>query len=282
MRIRRRNTAWLTVMGLLIGLALLSGSVTAPVTVALLAIFAIATIASLVDFGGGASPLVENIRRAPLRGKMTPEAKEAETRAKSRGVYYGGGVNMLDVGLIAVQTSQEGMAMRRTLSASKDDDGIRPYITLYVAQRDAERHANVRFEILDQYGEPRFMYETKKYLREGEVTVMSDNYLRLYGNDKIKGAGDWEARVYVDGNLMSIQNFTLTPSINDRTNRLSRASADIEDEDDPLVVFDIMDEVKENKTPSLQELLEKKESTSMDNSEENITRRRNSTARRRR
>jgi hypothetical protein len=281
MRIRRRNIPWLVALSVLVGIGLLGAgaTVSAPVQLLLLAILALTSVASLVEFGGSNQTVTETLRRAPLRNKITAEAKEAESRAKQRGAYYRGGVTMLDIGAIAVQSSYEGMAMRRTKTVSKDDDGVRPYISLYVDPREANRNAIVRFEVIDHQGEPKFVYEVKKYLREGEITVMSDNYLPLSGNQDVRGAGDWETRVYVDGNLMGVHDIILTPSINERTSRLARSQpreSIIEDEAD--VIFDVMDEVKQDRTPSLQDLLEKSDKPDTD---DNI-RRRATTARRRR
>lgn len=279
MRFRRRNTAWLVALGLVIGLALLAAgsTVAAPVQLALLAIFALAMGASFIELGQQNQTLLDTIRTSPVRGRITPQAKEAEARAKARGLYYRGGITMLDVGLIAVQTSEEGMAMRRTISVSKDDDGVRPYITLFVLPKDAERNASIRFELYDHTGQPRFVYETRKYLREGEVTIMSDNYLPLAGNDDIKGAGDWESRIYVDGNLMGVQTMILSPSLSERSSRLARQASRLTNDED--VIFDIMDEVKEERAPTLQDLLQKPEETQ---DAAAAQRRRSATARRRR
>lgn len=280
MRFRRKNTAWLTALGLIIGLALLAtgGALSAPVQLALLAIFATAMAASFIEVGQGRSTIMDSIRVSPVRGKITPAAKEAEGRARARGLFYRGSTTMLDLGLIAVQTSEDGMAMRRTMSVSKDDDGVRPYITLHVQPKDADRNVTVRFELYDQTGSPKFAYETRKYMREGEVTIMSDNYLPLAGNTDIRGAGDWESRVYIDGNLMGVQTLALSPSIGERTSRLTRA-ARLEDDD---VMFDIMDEVKQEKSATLQDLLSSSKPAESDAELEANIRRRNATSRRRR
>lgn len=278
MQFRRRNTAWLAALGMLIGLALLAtgGTLAAPVQIALIAIFAVAMIASLVNFGAN-NRIIESLRTSPVRGRMTLEAREAESRARARGLYYRGGATMLDVGLIAIQSGEDGMSMRRTSEVSKDDDGVRPFITLFVQPKDAERNVAVRFEIYDQHGTPKFMFETRKFLRAGEMTIMSDNYLPLAGNNQIDGVGDWESRVYVDGNLMSVQPMTMLPSISERSSRLHRTSRLADDAD---VVFDIMDEEKQPRSPTLQDLLSS--GGAEDNDIEAAIRRRNATSRRRR
>ena len=50
-RLKRRNTAWLTALGMVIAFALLAGAATPPVQALLLGIFAIAMVASTVELG---------------------------------------------------------------------------------------------------------------------------------------------------------------------------------------------------------------------------------------
>ncbi len=282
-QIRRRNTVWLTVLGLLIGFALLAsgGAISAPVQLALLGIFGAAMVASLVEFGRNKSTLMDTLKRAPIRQRISPQAKEAQERAKSRGGYLSPQMVLLDLGLIAVQSSYEGMAMRRTRSISKDDDGTRPFITLYIDSTEADRNAVIRFEILDHHGQPKFVHEVRSYLREGEMNIMSDHHLPLEGNNDITGAGDWELRVSVDGRLVGLHNFTLAPSITERTRRLARQQGTLLQEiDEEEVAFDIIDEAPQPKTLRIQDLLGGSESQ-QSLSEDAIRRRSNMTTRRR-
>ena len=213
-RFRRKNTAWLTVLGLIVLLALLAGSaITPPVAIALLSVFAMAALISSVEVGRERENLMSTIRRMPTKSRMSAQAREAAERAKTNGGYTSSGVTLMDVGLIAVQSSVEGMAMRRTRSISKDDDGARPFITLNVEPEDADRNVLVRFEINSQGGESIFVHEMKAYLRDGEMSIMADHHLPLDGNGRIQGMGDWDLRVYMDGNLVGLHNFTLAPSM---------------------------------------------------------------------
>ena len=157
---------------------------------------------------------------------------------------------MLDVGLIAVQSSYEGMAMRRTRSISKDDDGARPFVALNVEASEAERHAMVRFEIFNQYGEQKFVHEMRAFLREGEMNIMTDHHMPLAGNQDVQGAGDWDLRVYVDGNLVGMHNFMLAPSMTDRQRRL------VTEDDIDMGTYQVVDEVQQDVTPRLQDLLQ--------------------------
>jgi hypothetical protein len=242
-RFRRKNTAWLTVMGLIIAFALLAGSATPPVQISLLALFALATLASTVEFGQERETILDALRRAPLRQRMSPQAREAADRAKSQGGYSSNSLLMMDIGVIAAQSSYEGMAMRRTRTISKDDDGARPFITLNVEPEEGDRNAVLRFEITDQFGETVYVHEMKAYLRDGEMSIMADHHLPLAGNTSIQGTGDWDLRVFLDGNLVGIHNFTLAPSINERSRRLA---GEYDNETEADTIFDIVDEVQQS------------------------------------
>ncbi len=265
-RLKRRNTAWLAVMAVLTAIGMLAAGqvLAAPIALQfmLLAVFALSAVASTVEIGRERESLVDALKRAPIRNRVSAQAKEAHERAKTRGGYTNNNLMMVDVGLIAVQSSYEGMAMRRTRSISKDDDGVRPFVTLNVEPGEAERHAMVRFELYNQYGEERFVHEMKAFLREGEMSIMTDHHLALAGNREVQGAGDWDLRVYVDGNLVGLHNFMLAPSMNERQRRLAdEAGIDnrsrLAGEDDiDMGVYDIVDEVAQEVTPRLQDLLQ--------------------------
>jgi|GEM_PF-416851 len=258
-RLKRRNTAWLVAMAVLaaIGMFAAGQALAAPAVLQfmLLAVFALSAVASTVEIGRERETLIDALKRAPIRNRVSAQAKEAHERAKSRGGYTNNDLMMLDVGLIAVQSSYEGMAMRRTRSISKDDDGVRPFVTLNVEPGEAERHAMVRFEIYNQNGDERFVHEMKAFLREGEMSIMTDHHLPLAGNREVQGAGDWDLRVYVDGNLVGMHNFMLAPSITERQRRLAGEDSRYE-EDIDMGVYQIVDEVEQDLTPSLQDLLQ--------------------------
>ncbi|MCU0514834.1 MAG: hypothetical protein MUE40_19945 [Anaerolineae bacterium] len=282
-RLRRKNTVWLTVLGLVIAFALLAGNITLPVQLALLGVFGVAVLASMVQLGRERESLIQALRRAPVRQRVSAQAREATERAKGHNGYLVSGLTMLDVGLIALQSSSEGMAMRRARTVSKDDDGARPFITLNVEPEEADRNALVRFEILNHYGEQVYVHEMKAYLRDGEMSLMADHHLPLAGNRGIGGTGDWDLRVFIDGNLAAIHNFTLAPGLSDRTRRLSSQYEDSE----PETVFDIIDEVQQDVSPSLQDLLQQQSrpparNPAADSSSDGASRRIGTSTRRRR
>lgn len=237
-RLKRRNTPWLIALGAVVGFALLAGGVPPLIQAALLAGFGAAFIGSMFEFGGKSKgALKEVIQRAPLRNRITPQAKEAAERAKARLGYspITAGITMLDVGMIAVQTGADGIAMRRTRTISKDDDGVRPFITMHVQAAEAGRNVVVRFELINQYGEQAYIHEMRSYLRDGEVNVMADHHLPLAGNDDISGNGDWDLRVFVDGELVALHNLMLAPSVKERQRRLAGARQTLTQEHEEIV-----------------------------------------------
>ncbi len=225
-RPKRSNTVWLLILSVLIGMVLVFGEVTAPVQAVLLGIFALALVASYVDFGASRS-LLDQIQGSPLMksesegGRVSPQAQEAQDKARSRGGYFAREIGMIDVGLIATQTGDEGMVMRRTRTISKDDDGVRPFITLDIPPSEADQNATLRFEMIDQSGREQYIHEMQVFLRDGEMNILADHHLPLMENGQIEGQGDWDLRVHLDDVLVGIHTFSLTPSTEDRRARLS-------------------------------------------------------------
>lgn len=264
-RLRRRNTAWLTSMGLLVGFALLAAPVSAAVQLALIGAFTVAVIASIVEMGPDQETIIDALQRAPIRRRVTPQAREASERAASRAGYFNrNGIVMLDLGLIAMQTGMDGLAMRRTRNISKDDDGVRPFITLHVHPEEAERQAVVRFEMYNHMGEEQYVHEMKTYLREGEINLLADHHLPLAGNRGVDGSGDWDLRVFVDGNLIGMQNVMLSPSVTERHRRLSGEAEYTGDlaTSSSKKDYVIIDEVEQPATTQLKDLLNQSESSS--------------------
>ena len=265
-RLKRRNTGWLIAMGLLIGFALLAAPVSAAVQISLLGAFAVAVIASLIELGPDRETLLDVLHRAPVRRRITPQAREAAERAASRaGFFNRSGVVLLDIGLIAMQTGVDGLAMRRTRNISKDDDGVRPFITLYVDNEEADRQALVRYEIYNHLGEEQFVHEMKTYLREGELELLAEHQLPLAGNNSIDGSGDWDLRVYVDNNLIGMHDLMLAPSVNERRRRLSGEAEykqSLSKRSNNLQDAVIVDEAEEPEAMQLKDLLEQQSSSS--------------------
>ncbi|MDX1995898.1 MAG: hypothetical protein SF029_26185 [bacterium] len=254
-RYNRRNTYWLSVLGIILGVVLLAGATPPAVTATLVALFALALAGSFLDLSAQ-EQLVQTIQQRSRNSKMSPQAREAVARASNRGGGLPGALTLSDVGVIASQTGSEGLVMRRTRSISKDDDGARPFVTLSVDPSEADRNATVRFEIIDQNGRDLYVHEMKIFLREGEMNILADHHLPLMKNPQVEGMGDWDLRVYLDGHLAGVHNFSLSPSTEERRRRLSgnsggryyvtESEAEEEDEDVPMSLEDLLRQQSRN------------------------------------
>ncbi len=155
-------------------------------------------------------------RVSTRQNRISPEAREAQERAQQRGSYFTDDIDLIDIGVISTQSGSEGVVMRRSRTVSKDDDGVRPFIILQVPPEDAERSVTIRFEFIDQRGEQQYIHQINPYLRDGEMNIIADTHLPLWGNDKIVGVGDWDLRVYINNNLIGLHRFHCTASQSDR------------------------------------------------------------------
>jgi hypothetical protein len=219
-----RNILWLTALGFMIMTALLALGVSQGVQLLLLGIFGAALAFNMLRIQSPPNPL-RTIQEAPIRRKITDEGHEAAARAQAGRGYALPGVTLLDVGVISLQTGQDGLLMRRTRSISRDDDGVRPFVTLHVEPSMAQQWAMVRFEIHDQQGKQVYVHEARTYLRDGETNVIADHHLPLAANESIQGTGDWDLHVYIDDRLQAMHHFALTASLKERQARLSGRQA---------------------------------------------------------
>lgn len=222
MRIRSRNLSWLAIIGAMVGVAVVPGGLDPAASGLLLALFGASAAASLLEFQP--ARLVERSRSSLNALRMSSEAREATERARRRGSSAPTNMLLLDIGLIAAQMSDQGLVMRRERNLSKDDDGVRPFAVLQVPPEAAERRAIIRFEFIDQDGQTQYVHEMNTFLRDGEMNLLADHQMRLYGNDGVR-AGDWDLRVFVDNRLFGAHTFTVTPSLEDRYPAAARERA---------------------------------------------------------
>lgn len=257
MRLRRRNLPWLAALGALVGVAVISGAVVGAAAAALLGIYAAAFALSSVELDVQPNQLIDRSRASLAAARMSPEAREATERARRRGGAFNDGIVLADVGMIATQSGRDGIAMRRTRSVTGDDDGVRPYITLRVDPREADRNALVRFEMVDQTGATRYVHEVRTRLRDGEVSVLADHQLPL--DVSATQAGDWDLRVYVDGGMVGVHSFNVSPSTRDRLKYLDAREAQADkrlrtpqNEEVPLTLEELLRSQQNNNRSSRQ------------------------------
>ena len=221
-RFKRRNTLWLAILGVMMALVILSSSVNPVGQILLLGSFVAALIASMLDLDlGEPKQLIQSVQQRSARSRMSPQAREAVDRARDRAEYRDSLIQLLDVGIIATQSGPDGLVMRRARNISKDDDGARPFVVLVVPCQQADCTAQIRFEITDQSGKQQYVHEMEVFLRDGEMNILTEDHLPLLSNDQIAGQGDWDLRVYLDGQLLGIHTLTLSPSYVERRRRLS-------------------------------------------------------------
>ncbi len=250
MRIKRRNLVWLGVLGTLTGLAVLAQGITAPASLLLLGAMGVAGMVSLFDLEPQA--LIKTMQdKTALGGRVSPDAREAAERARARGTYISTQTDLLDIGVIALRDSYEGMVMQRTRSLSLDDEGVRPYITLQVPAMEADRHATIRFEIDDAHGKKIYVHDQPMYMRDGRMDILTDTMLPLNDSDLGIAHGEGDLRVYIDGDLVGILGVTLAPSTRDRwagrrREQEARASSRLQDrptraeDDEPVSLEDLL------------------------------------------
>ena len=250
LQFKRHNVAWLIILASMVGIAVLSATVSPSVQLALLGMLGVAVLGSLFEFGQQQAFLQTIQRASRLQSRVSPQAKEATERARRRGAYIDDGVTLVDIGLIATQSGREGTVMRRARSVSRDDDGARPFVTLHVAPEAAEHLAVIRFEVLDQEGNRQFVHEMRTYLHDGEMNLLATHQLPLMDNNTISPEGswgDWDLRVYLDNRLIAMHNFTLGASVYERRQRpdsgefeRQRRLVESEDAEIPMSLEDLL------------------------------------------
>lgn len=215
MRIKRRNLVWLGVLGTLTGIAVFAQGLGAPSSLLLMGALGIAGVTSLFDLEP--QTILKTVQDKTARGgKVSPEAREAAERARARGSFPLSNVQLLDIGMIALRDSYEGMVMQRTRNLSLDDEGVRPYITLQVPATEADRRAIIRFEIDDAHGKKVFLQEQEMYMRDGRMDILADTMMPLNASDLNIAHGEGDLRVYIDGDLLGVFGASIAPSTRDR------------------------------------------------------------------
>ncbi len=211
---RRGTLVWLFIVGLALSLTLVAGEVPTEFGAALLAAYV--GLALLVARN---VPLGDVIGALPTRALRQPEstevAREAVARARSHPAYDAL-VQLLDVGLIVDEQRPDGLSLRRGRFISLDDEGIRPFAIVNVPDVLAERLGRVRFELRDETGRAQYVYEDDKWLQAGENILLPDYRFPIRKNRAELEAGGWTLLVMVDGGMIGMHHFSLSPSLQDR------------------------------------------------------------------
>ncbi len=241
---------WLMLLGIAVGIVVLAGAIGATALSAELAVVMLVAYLSMV-FVALAGNRVRNFQmpRPNLRvaARATPAGRRAAQRARSR-PEYNGDSGVMDIGLIVNQRRGGHWDRRLAQSVSMDEGAVQPYITIDVPSQLAHRLALIRFEMYDQAGRLQFTHQIEQWVRDGENNVFCDRQLPLAGNESIGRSGTWDLRVTIDGALVAIHSFGVTPSTEARRRQFSgdgeAASERLEivDEDVPVSLDELLRE----------------------------------------
>lgn len=215
----RGTVVWLLIIGLAMVLTLIAGDVASEIGALMLAAYLalVAVVVRNVDLGAVMSRLPTPQSREQQSSEI---AQEAAARARSH-PRYDAMIRLLDIGLIVDEARPDGMALRRGRFISLDDDGMRPFAIVNVPDGLAARLGHVRFELRNEQGEKQYVYEEEKWLQAGENILLPDYRLPIRKKTSDLDPGAWSLYVMVDGGLLGVHNFNLSPSLAVRRAQMS-------------------------------------------------------------
>jgi hypothetical protein len=165
------------------------------------------------------------IQALPSRRETEVEPSEVSREAMARArthPRYDALIRLMDIGLIVDEPRPDGLSLRRGRFISLDDDGLRPFAIVNVPELLANRVGRVRFELRDEAGKPQYIYEADKWLQPGENAILPDYRLPIRRNKQANlEPGAWTVHFEIDGGMLGIHSFSLTPSLAMRRRQLA-------------------------------------------------------------
>lgn len=219
MRIKQRDQIWLAVMGIMSAIVTFAPDTANSLRVG--AVFAFIVAMTLVFAQPALNRMRGRVTNTVRKPQGTQAAQEAVQRARARGETPLIDLELADIGLFASETTSDGVTFRRTREVSHADDGVRPYIHLKAGTLNAERSSLIRYEMIDPVGNTAFVHEQKAYLQYGDNTLHPDVHLPLAGVLASNQLGRWDLHTYIDGRLVGMLTFTISPTDDERRSRLS-------------------------------------------------------------
>jgi hypothetical protein len=199
------------IVGVALSLVLMAGEVSVEAGAALLGAYL-----------GLAFLLTRNIPLAALSSRFAAQiarerepsevAREAAARARAQ-PHYDPLLRLMDVGLIVEELRPDGMSLRRGRFISLDDESVRPFAIIHVPSGLSQRLSRIRFEIRDAQNQLRYAFEEEKWLVEGENILLPDYRFPVRKKAAELDAGGWTAQITVDGGLLGVHHFNLSPSL---------------------------------------------------------------------
>ena len=217
---QRGTIVWLLIVGLALALTLVAGSLPTLVGAGLLAAYLLLVVAMARNVD--VETLIEALpsRREP-EVEPSEVAREAMARARTH-PRYDALIRLMDIGLIVDEPRPDGLSLRRGRFISLDDDGLRPFAIVNVPEPLANRVGRVRFELRDETGKPQYVYEADKWLQPGENAILPDYRLSIRRNTQGNlQPGAWTVQLEVDGGMLGVHGFSLTPSLAARRRQLA-------------------------------------------------------------
>jgi hypothetical protein len=249
---RRGIYIWLLMLGVAVSLIVLAGAIGSTALSAELALGIVVVYLGMVFAalaGNRFRGLQSSLPPLVLNAKTTPAARRAVQRARSRSSYSSEYV-MTDIGLIINERRRDGQWNRHLAQiVSMDDDAVQPFLAVYAPSEVSDRLALVNFEIYDQAGKLQFSRQIEHYMRDGSNSIICDRQLPLDQiNEMLARSGVWDLRISIDGMLVALHSFNVTPSTEDRRRQFStdgEAAAErliAPDDDAPLSLEDLLRE----------------------------------------
>ncbi len=215
----RGTVIWLLIVGVALGLTLAAGSLPTGAAAALLAAYLAVVV--LIAQGAEIRSLISQLprRTGTQAAEPTEVAREASARARAY-PGYDRQIRLLDVGLIVDEQRPDGMSLRRGRFISLDDDAIRPFGIVDVPAGLGDRLATMRFEIRDEAGKPQYIFEDEQWLQTGQNVLLPGYRFPIRKKAGELTAGAWSAHVSVDGGLLGVHHFNVSPSLAMRRQQL--------------------------------------------------------------
>src|SRR5258706_10879932 len=141
--------------------------------------------------------------------RMTPAARKATQRARSRGDMMTENT-LTDLGLIVNERRSDGQWKRRMAQVvSMDDEAVQPYTVIHATSEESDRVALVQFDLYDHSGRVRFSRTCEQWIRDGDNLVVCDRQLPLRMEEEgAARSGTWDLRITINGALAAIHSFT--------------------------------------------------------------------------
>ncbi|MBN1679357.1 MAG: hypothetical protein JW966_03645 [Anaerolineae bacterium] len=210
----RGTIVWLFIVGVALGLTLVTGDVPTSIGAGLLAAYMALVIMVARNVQPGAIVnLFSNSRARPV--KSTAIAQEAIARARTHPTYDAL-IQLLDIGLVVDEQRPDGLSLRRGRFLSLDDDGIRPFAIIHVSETLGRRVARIRYEICDETGRAQYIFEDEKWLDPGENALLPNYRFPIRKNTTGLLPGTWTVHCSIDSGLLGIHSFNLGPSLREQ------------------------------------------------------------------